>query len=320
MTDDIDQVTDSAGTVAVERRDNVLLATISNPPMALMDLAIVEQIGELAERADRDASVGAVVLTGAHPDRFVAHYDVAELLENARSSPRLRPRTARQALSVVASLRKLPGGDPLLQRSPAVGLWFIERFREVMRSIEDCAAVWVAAINGSAMGGGNELALACDLRIAADGDHALGQPEIMLGFPPVGGSTQRLVRMLGTTAALRIVLDGQPLTPREALEVGMVDHVVDAASLQTFAVEEAARLGSRPKAAIGAVKRAVYQGASLPLDRGLRLEASEFLGAVGTEEALDAMAAYVRATRELGDLPAYDRDTVAATVARGRFR
>jgi len=289
----------TTGGIAVEKRDNVLVATISNPPLALMDLTIVEEIGRLADRASRDASVGAVVLTGAHPDRFVAHYDVAELLANARSSPRVRPRTARTALSVVAGLRKLPGADFLLQRSPAV---------------------WVAAINGSAMGGGSELALACDLRIASSGDHAIGQPEIMLGFPPGGGATQRLRRLLGTAGALQVVLDGRPLTPAQALNLGVVDHVVDAESLLTFAVEEAARLGARPKTAIGATKRAIYQGASRPLERGLRFEASEFLAALGTHDALEAMEAYVHLTRELGELPAYHTDTVATAFARGRFR
>ena len=310
----------TTGGIAVEKRDNVLVATISNPPLALMDLTIVEEIGRLADRASRDASVGAVVLTGAHPDRFVAHYDVAELLANARSSPRVRPRTARKALSVVAGLRKLPGADFLLQRSPAVGLWFVERFHQVLLSIESCPAVWIAAINGSAMGGGSELALACDLRIASSGDHAIGQPEIMLGFPPGGGATQRLRRLLGTAGALQVVLDGRPLTPAQALNLGVVDHVVDAESLLTFAVEEAARLGARPKTAIGATKRAIYQGASRPLERGLRFEASEFLAALGTHDALEAMEAYVHLTRELGELPAYHTDTVATAFARGRFR
>jgi enoyl-CoA hydratase/carnithine racemase len=99
----------------------------------------------------------------------------------------------------------------------------------------------------------------------------------------------------------------------------LVDQVVDGESLLSVAVKEAARLGVRPKAAIGATKRAIYQGASLRLDRGLRFEASEFVGALGTAEALDAMQAYVQATSELGDLPAYDSDTVAAALARGRF-
>ena len=309
----------TTGSIAVEKSDNVLVATLSNPPLALMDHEVVEQLGQLAQRADRDSSVGGVVLTGAHPDRFLAHYDVAELLQGARSSPRVRPRVARQALLVVAGLRKLPGGDRLLQDSPAAGLRLVERFHEVTRSIESSAADWVAAINGSAMGGGCELALACDLRIARAGDHAIGQPEIMLGFPPGGGGTQRLSRLVGPAKALRMILDGHPLTPTEALDVGLVDQVVDGESLLSVAVKEAARLGARPKAAIGAAKRAIYQGASLRLDRGLRFEASEFVGALGTEEALDAMQAYVQATSELDELPAYNPDTRAAAFARGRF-
>src|SRR5262249_9751926 len=74
----------TTGSITVEKSDNVLVATLSNPPLALMDPEIVEQLGQLAQRADRDASVGGVVLTGGHADRFVAHYDVAELLQNAR--------------------------------------------------------------------------------------------------------------------------------------------------------------------------------------------------------------------------------------------
>src|SRR6516162_10405193 len=245
----------TTGSIAVEKSDNVLVATLSNPPLALMDLEIVEQLGQLAQRADRDASVGGVVLTGAHPDRFVAHYDVAELLQGARSSPRVRPRVARQALLVVAGLRKLPGGDRLLQDSPAGGLRLAERFHEVMRSIESSAAVWVAAINGSAMGGGCELALACDLRIARAGDHAIGQPEILLGFPPGGGGTQRLVRLLGTHQGLKRMLDGGGLDPESAAQIGYVDEVVPADELIDRAVALGDRLAQRLKLTVAAVKR-----------------------------------------------------------------
>jgi enoyl-CoA hydratase/carnithine racemase len=310
----------TTGSVGVEQRDNVLVATMSNPPLALMDLEIVEQLGELVRRVDRDPSVGGVVLTGAHADRFIAHYDVAELLENAETSPSVRPSTARKALSIVAALRKLPGADHLLKNSPAAGLRFAERFHEVTRSIEWSNAVWVAAINGSALGGGCELALACDVRIACAGDHVIGQPEIMLGITPGGGATQRLSRLLGPAKALRLMLSGDPLTPERALDVGVVDQVIDADQLLTVAVAEAARLGARPKAAIGAVKRAVYHGGSMRLDRGLRFEASEFVGALGTADALEAMRAYVDLTSQLDELPAYDPDSVTASLARGRFR
>jgi enoyl-CoA hydratase/carnithine racemase len=314
-----DNMVETSGSVIVEHRGSVLVATMSNPPLAVMDLEIVEQLGELVRRVDRDPSVGGVVLTGAHPDRFIAHYDVAELLQNARSSPSVRPGVARKALSMVAALRKLPRADQLLKNSPAAGLRFAERFHEVTRSIQSSSAVWVAAINGSALGGGCELALACDVRIACAGAHVIGQPEIMLGIMPGGGATQRLTRMLGPARALRIMLEGVPLTPEQALEVGLVDQLVDAEQLMTVAVAEAMRLGSRPKAAVGALKRAVYHGGSMRLDRGLRFEASEFVGALGTQDALQAMQAYVDLTGRLYELPAYDSDVVSTTLARGRF-
>src|SRR4030095_10866059 len=116
------------------------------------------------------------------------------------------------------------------------------------------------------------------------------------------------------------MLSGDPLTPERALDVGVVDQVIDADQLLTVAVAEAARVGARPKAAIGAVKRAVYHGGSMRLDRGLRFEASEFVGALGTADALEAMRAYVDLTSQLDELPAYDPDSVTASLARGRFR
>jgi enoyl-CoA hydratase/carnithine racemase len=180
-------------------------------------------------------------------------------------------------------------------------------------------AAFVAALNGSAMGGGCELALACDLRIMADGPYLIGQPEILLGFPPGGGGTQRLTRLLGSGRALRLVLDGGPLSPTQALEIGLVDELAAQDSLLDSAVAHADRLGRRPKVAIAACKRAVYEGGSLPLSSGLLLEPGEFLAALGTREAEEAMQAYLDALDESGQLPAYDPDSVARALDAGRF-
>jgi enoyl-CoA hydratase/carnithine racemase len=145
------------------------------------------------------------------------------------------------------------------------------------------------------------------------------QPEILFGFPPGGGATQRLTRMLGTSRALRLVLDGGPLTPASALELGLVDELVPASSLLARAVELGARLGSRPKAAVAASKRAVYEGGSMSLPDGLRFERGEFLAAIGTPEAEEAMAAYVAAFERTGELPGYDRAAMERALRDGRF-
>jgi enoyl-CoA hydratase/carnithine racemase len=177
----------------------------------------------------------------------------------------------------------------------------------------------VAAINGSAMGGGCELSLACDIRLMAEGPYGIGQPEVLLGFPPGGGGTQRLARMLGSQAALRLCLDGGPLDPKAALELGIVDEVLAPGELLERALELATRLGRRPKAAIAGVKRAVYFGGSADLRAGLRLERAELMAAITTPEAKQAMAAYVAGLEASGELPGYDPEALEQALERGRF-
>jgi enoyl-CoA hydratase/carnithine racemase len=307
-----------SGAISVERRDGVLLATLSNPPHALMDVAIVDGLEGLLERAAAP-DVKGVVLTGAHATRFVAHYDVGELLAGANSGPSVSPALARAALRAAGLLRRVPRVAAALAGTPAAGLFALERFGAILAGIERSAAVWVAALNGSAMGGGCELALACDIRLMAIGDFHIGQPEVLLGFSPGGGGTQRLARMIGSARALQLVLDGGPLTPEEAAAVGIVDRLLAAGELIDAAVAEAARLGSRPKRGIAACKRAVYEGGSLPLAKGLQLERAEFLSALGSEESKRAMEEYLDALAREGELPAYDRARLERARAEGRF-
>jgi enoyl-CoA hydratase/carnithine racemase len=307
------------GEVRVDQCGRVLVATLENPPHGLMDSSIVAGLAALAQRADADDTVGAVVLTGAHPERFVAHYDVGELLAVARSGPSVGRRAARGSLRVVGALRRVPGIERALERTPAAGLVALERFHEIFLKMNRSGAVFVAALNGSAMGGGCELALACDVRLMAGGDFGIGQPEILFGFPPGGGGTQRLARLLGSAKALRLVLDGGPLSPADALQLGLIDELVAREALLDRAIAVAARLGARPKAGVAACKRAVYEGGSLPLADGLRLERSEFAAALGTSDAEDAMAAYQHGLERTGGLPGYDREVLEQALWTGRF-
>lgn len=307
------------GQVIVEDRGAVLVATVDNPPHALMDAGTVDGLDALVARAESEPAVRGVVLTGSRPDRFVAHYDVRELLAAATASPAVGRGAALASLRAVGALRRVPGASDALERTPASGLVAVERFHEILLRMNRCGAVFVAALNGSAMGGGCELALACDARIMAAGEFRIGQPEILLGFPPGGGGTQRLARLLGSARALRLVLDGGPLTPEEALETGLVDEVVEQADVVARAVAMAQRLGARAKTAVAASKRAVYEGGSLPLPAGLRLERAEFLAALGTPEARAAMQAYVDELDRTGELPGYSDDALDRALDAGRF-
>jgi enoyl-CoA hydratase/carnithine racemase len=154
----------------------------------------------------------------------------------------------------------------------------------------------------------------------AKGDFGIGQPEILLGFPPGGGGTQRLTRLLGTSKALKIVLDGGPLSPQEALEAGLIDEVVDRKALLDRALALGERMAARSKAAVAASKRAIYEGGSLPLAAGLRLERAEFMATGGTPEAAAAMSAYMDDFERTGELPAYQRELLEKALEQGLFR
>jgi len=307
------------GTIDIERRGAVLLGTLDNPPHATMDRGTVAALDALVGRAEQEDDVRAVVLTGSHPERFVAHYDVGEILDGVKASPAVGRRVAAASLRTVRAISRVPGAKDRLASSPAVGLVEIERFHDVFLRMNRCGAVFVAAINGSTQGGGCELSLACDLRIMASGDHVIGQPEILLGFPPGGGGTQRLTRLLGTGRALRLCLDGRGISPNEALDLGLVDELAEPAAVVDRALAEATRLGARPKSAIAATKRSIYFGGSLSFESGLLLERSEFMAEAGRPAAHRAMQAYVDATERDGELPAYGAEGMSAADEAGIF-
>ena len=149
----------------------------------------------------------------------------------------------------------------------------------------------IAAISGFALGGGLELALACDLRIAADSAR-LGQPEILLGIIPGGGATQRLTRLVGPARAKELIWSGRQVRADEALAIGLVDRVVPAAELESAALAWATELASGAVVAMGLAKRAIDHGLDGSLDAGLREETAAFAEVFATEDAETGIASF----------------------------
>jgi enoyl-CoA hydratase len=166
-------------------------------------------------------------------------------------------------------------------------------FHAATTALATVPRVTIAAVTGYALGGGLELALACDLRVVAD-DARLGQPEILLGIIPGGGATQRLPRLVGPSRAKDLILTGRQVGADEALRIGLADRVVPAADLLDEALRLGAELAAGPLTAQARAKRVIDEGAEMPLARGLQHETSAFVSVFGTEDARLGIDSFLR--------------------------
>jgi enoyl-CoA hydratase len=280
-------------TVLVERRGRVLIVKLENPPRNFMTTAMVRELDELTRDLENDSSVGSVVITGALEGIFITHFDVAEISQgSSRVGATLSSAQAGGSLRAIGAIERLPRARSALERTPVAGLLALRAIHELFARMNRLDKVFVAAINGLALGGGCELALACDIRIMATGDYLIGLPEMTLGIIPGAGGTQRLTRAIGPGRALEMMLEGRALDPQEASEVGLVHRTTSPAALLHEALTTGERLARRSPAAVGALKRAVYEGSSRPLGEGLHIEQAGFLAAASTPAARRAMEAY----------------------------
>jgi enoyl-CoA hydratase/carnithine racemase len=233
--------------VSVERRaDNVALVRLDRPKANALSLAVLEQI-ETTARELAENPPGAVVVWGG-PRIFAAGADISEF------------------------------GGPREARG------INRQFRVAFDALADIPVATIAAVSGYALGGGCELALACDLRVVSD-DAKFGQPEILLGIIPGAGSTQRLPRLIGPSRAKDMILTGRQVGAEEALRIGLADRVVPSAELLDVALDLAASLAAGAVVAHGLAKQAIEGGLDLPLRDGLDLEAELFARAFDTEDA-----------------------------------
>ncbi|HEX6533746.1 MAG TPA: enoyl-CoA hydratase-related protein [Gemmatimonadaceae bacterium] len=209
------------------------------------------------DRAARDAEVRAVVVTGAGEKAFVAGADIGEF--EGRTA--VEQRRVMQGPSIYEAVERLP--KPV-----------------------------IAAVNGHCLGGGMELALACDIRVASV-TARFGQPEVSLGIIPGGGGTQRLPRVVGLGAALRLVLTGEPIAADEALRLHLVEEVVEPGELLERALAIAERIASRSPVAVAAAKEATRAALSLPLAQGLELESALFQVCFASDDRAEGVRAFL---------------------------
>jgi enoyl-CoA hydratase/carnithine racemase len=237
---------------------SVASVTLDNPPANSYDLEVMQRFA-----ADVDAAIAsdarAVIVRSASAKFFSAGADVKRFLD----------------------------GDV------AANMEMIRTSQAVFARMASAEQVFIAYVNGHALGGGLELALACDIRLAAPGSYKLGTPEVALGLLPGNGGTQRLTRLLGPARALDLLLTGRTFGPEEALQWGLVSALVDADGAAAYAE----RLAAGPRLALAAIKRCVYEGGERPLEEGLALEAELIERLFRSRDAAEGLHAFVEKRR-----------------------
>lgn len=270
--------------LSLTRENHIAIVKFRNPPMNFMDDKTEAELDAMLGEIEQDAEIRVVVLTGAEPDVFIRHYDVGLLFERSKAM-------AERGLKF----------DPARPVPEAP-------IHRCYRRIEAMPKPFIAAINGTAMGGGFELALACDIRIVKDGPYDLGLPEVNLGILPGAGGTQRMTRLVGKAKALELMLLGRTLSPREAVAMGLASQCVEGDVLER-ALEIAGLLAARSPKAVGHIKDLIQGVDNRVPEEGFARERTLFCDLMVDERGL----------KEMGDMAAGTRDIKDPALARFKF-
>ncbi|HUO84529.1 MAG TPA: enoyl-CoA hydratase-related protein [Thermoanaerobaculia bacterium] len=250
---------DNLENVKTEIRDGILVLTIDRPKVLnALNAQTVEEIGRVFDEARTDDSVRAVIVTGGGEKAFVAGADINELA----------------------------------RKTPITGKVTSERGQQILSRIERFPRPVIAAINGYALGGGCELALACQIRIASE-NAQIGLPEVTLGIIPGYGGTQRMARLLGKAKAFELICTGDRIKADEALRIGLVNRVVPADQLMAECEKMARTIMSRGPLAVQAAIEAINSGSDMPFEEGQFLEATLFGLLCATEDTKEGLNAFL---------------------------
>jgi enoyl-CoA hydratase/carnithine racemase len=237
--------------------DGVGTIRLARPPVNALNAQVSREIGEAVAEAANDQRLRAIVVWGGE-----------------------------KVFAAGADVKEMAGLD---EKSIQV---YIESFQGVFTRLAELPKVTIAAINGYALGGGCELALACDFRVCA-GDSRLGQPEILLGVIPGAGGTQRLPRLVGVARAKDLVFSGRMVSAEEALAIGLVDRVVPSGEVIAAAQELAQRYAAGAPLALRAAKKAIDKGLQKDMDGGLLLERSAFSALFASQDQKAGMQSFI---------------------------
>ncbi len=245
--------------ISVTKHNGVATVIINNPPMNVLSNQVAAELYDAFTQLKEDQAVISIILTGAGERAFMAGADI-------KGFPDGREKAEEN------------GGDTSIH--------------EVFRFIETIPKPTIALLNGYTLGGGLELALTCDIRIAED--HAkVGLPEVKLGLLPGAGGTQRLPRLVGPSKAKELMFTGDPISAEEALRLGIVNQVVSKGEGMQVANALAQKLTNRSLEAVSRIKYAVNKGAELSFEEGLKLEEQLFQDVFHTEDAKEGISAFI---------------------------
>jgi enoyl-CoA hydratase len=258
MEPGVAKVSQSYETILVDRRERVAIITINRPEKRnALNIQTRAEGAAVLDELRADDSVRVVIITGAGDKAFVAGADIAEFAQRTALNQR----------------------EVMLERS-------------LFNAIDSFPKPIIAMVNGYCLGGGCEVALACDIRIASD--HAsFGQPEINLGIIPGGGGTQRLTRLVGEGKAMEMILSGEIIDAQAALAIGLVNQVVPADQLETKTMDIANRIAEKSPIALRLAKEAVKLASRSNLDEGLRREVDLFALCFSSEDKDEGVKAFL---------------------------
>lgn len=245
-------------TIIVEKDENVAVLTISRPDkLNALNYKVHEEGTAALEELKNDPKIRIVIITGAGEKSFIAGADISEFA----------------------------GQTPISQRKAFQG-------KTLFNSIDTFPKPVIAMINGFCLGGGCEISLACDIRIASE-NAKFGQPEINLGIIPGGGGTQRLTRLVGEGKSMEMILTGDMIDAATALNIGLINHVFAADKLQEKTMELARQIASKSPIALQMAKEAVKTASKLNLDEGLKREIDLFAISFASEDKEEGVSAFL---------------------------